>query len=64
MRNRRIYGAKESCVYHCVTRTVNGEMLFGVKEKEILRKMLRQAAQFSGVELLTYAVMGNHLVRF
>ena len=60
MRSRRIYGSRECCVYHCVTRTVNGEMLFGVKEKEVLRKILRQGAGFSGVELMTYAVMGNH----
>ena len=47
-------------MYHCVTRTVNGEFLFGDKEKEMLRKMLRQGAMFSGVELFTYAIMGNH----
>ena len=47
-------------MYHCVSRTVNGELLFGVKEMEVLRKILRQGAAFSGVELLTYTVMGNH----
>ena len=47
-------------MYHCVSRTVNGELLFGVKEMEVLRKILRQGAAFSGVELLTYAGMGNH----
>ena len=60
MRSRRIYGSRECCVYHCVTRTVNGEMLFDVKEKEVLRKMLHQIVEFSGVELLTYAIMSNH----
>ena len=38
MRSRRIYGSKECCIYHCVTRTVNGEMLFGVKEKRSVTK--------------------------
>jgi len=47
-------------VYHCMTRTVNGERLFGDREKEVLRKMLWQVADFSGVEVLTYALMGNH----
>jgi|TARA_B110000967_G_scaffold157411_1_gene162557 putative transposase len=47
-------------VYHCMTRTVNGEMLFKDREKEILRKMIRQVADFSGVELLTYCIMSNH----
>ena len=60
MRSRRIYGSSECCVYHCISRTVNGEALFGSKEKEVLRKMLHQVAEFSGVELLTYAIMANH----
>jgi len=47
-------------VYHCMTRTVNGERLFGEREKEVLRKMLWRVADFSGVEVLTYALMGNH----
>ncbi|MFO8026161.1 MAG: transposase [Opitutales bacterium] len=47
-------------VYHCMSRTVNGERLFGVREKEVLRKMIWQVADFCGVEVLTYCVMGNH----
>ena len=43
-----------------MTRTVNGERLFETREKEVLRKMLWQVADFSGVEVLTYALMGNH----
>lgn len=43
-----------------MTRTVNGERLFKDREKEILRKMIWQVADFSGVEVLTYAVMANH----
>ncbi|HKK17211.1 MAG TPA: transposase, partial [Opitutales bacterium] len=43
-----------------MTRTVNGERLFGDREKEILRKMLWQVADFCGVEVLTYCVMSNH----
>jgi putative transposase len=49
-----------SAVYHCMTRTVNGEFLFHDREKEMLRKMLWQVAEFSGVEILTYCVMSNH----
>ena len=49
-----------AAVYHCMTRTVNGEMLFKDREKEMLRKMLWQVADFSGVEILTYCVMSNH----
>ena len=49
-----------TAVYHCMTRTVNGEMLFENIEKEMLRKMLWQVADFSGVEILTYCIMSNH----
>lgn len=47
-------------MYHCITRVVNGEMLFGDREKEMLRKMIRQVADFCGVQVLTYCVMSNH----
>ena len=47
-------------MYHCMTRTVNGERLFEDREKEMLRKMLWQVADFSGVEILTYCIMSNH----
>ena len=47
-------------VYHVMTRTVNGELLFKDREKEILRKMIRQVADFCGVEVLTYCIMSNH----
>jgi putative transposase len=47
-------------VYHCMTRTVNGELLFKDREKEILRKMIWQVADFSGVQVLTYCIMSNH----
>lgn len=43
-----------------MTRTVNGEHLFGDREKEVLRKMLWQVADFCGAEVLTYCVMSNH----
>jgi putative transposase len=50
-----------AAVYHVMTRTVNGELLFKDREKEILRKMIRQVADFSGVEVLTYCILSNHL---
>lgn len=47
-------------VYHCMTRTVNGEPLFEARDQERLRRMLWQIADFSGVEILTYVIMNNH----
>ena len=49
-----------SAVYHVMTRTVNGELLFKDREKEILRKMIGQVSDFCGVEVLTYCIMSNH----
>jgi putative transposase len=60
MRSNRIKVAGATATYHCMTRTVNGERLFGDRQKEILRKMIRQVADFSGVEVLTYCIMSNH----
>jgi REP element-mobilizing transposase RayT len=43
-----------------MSRTVNGEFLFGPTEKEAFRRMMWRMAQFSGVEIFTYVVMDNH----
>ena len=37
-----------------------GSGFFGDAEMEVLRKMIWQVADFSGVEVLTYCVMANH----
>jgi len=46
--------------YHVMSRVVNGEFLLGTIEKEALRRMMWRMARFSGVEILTYAIMDNH----
>jgi REP element-mobilizing transposase RayT len=46
--------------YHVMSRTAGGEMVFGEVEKEAFRRLMWRMAKFSGVEVLTYAVMGNH----
>jgi len=46
--------------YHLMSRTVNGDPFFGDREREVLRKMIWQVADFSGVRVITYAVMKNH----
>ena len=47
-------------VYHCMTRTVNGEMLLDDVAKEVLRKQLWQVAEYCGVQIVTHAIMSNH----
>ena len=59
MRYKRII-AEGLGIYHCMSRTVNGEAFFKTREKEVLRKMLHQVADFSGVEVLTFCLMNNH----
>ncbi|WP_162024467.1 transposase [Lentimonas sp. CC6] len=60
MRMRRMKVSGRDAVYHVMTRTVNGELLFKDREKEVLRKMIRQIADFCGVDVLTYCIMSNH----
>ncbi|MGZ0656681.1 transposase [Coraliomargarita sp. W4R72] len=60
MRANRLKVQGSDAIYHCMTRTVNGESLFGDREKEVLRKMIWQVAEFCGVKVLTYCVMSNH----
>lgn len=58
MRGRRI--KISNGIYHLMSRTVDGEFFFGEGEKEMIRRMLRAVAEFSGVEVLTYCLMDNH----
>ena len=46
--------------YHVMSRTAGGEKLFGEVEKEAFRRLMWRLAAFSGVEILTYALMANH----
>ncbi len=61
MRSNRIKApADEAGVYHCMTRTVNGERIIDDLAKEVLRKQMWKAAEFSGVQILTYCLLANH----
>jgi REP element-mobilizing transposase RayT len=57
---RRIKPERGAACYHVMSRTVNGEFLFGPTEKEAFRRMMWRMAKFSGVEIFTYVVMDNH----
>jgi REP element-mobilizing transposase RayT len=46
--------------YHVVSRIVDRNFRLDDGEKEIFRGMMRRAEAFSGVRILTYAVMSNH----
>lgn len=61
MRLARIKGGgSEGAVYHCVSRTVGGQMLLDDLCKARLADLLMPLARFCGLEVITYCMMGNH----
>ncbi len=47
-------------VYHCMSRCVQGRHLLNREAQAVFRRMLRQVAEFSGIEVITFCVMQNH----
>ncbi|NCD33672.1 MAG: hypothetical protein EOL87_09700 [Spartobacteria bacterium] len=54
---------KRDCLsfYHCMSRVCGRQMLLGDVEKEYMRRLIRRVEQFTGVKVLTYALMTNHI---
>jgi len=50
----------EAGVYHALSRAVDGNDIFADAEKETFVRMMRAAAAFHQVEILTFCVMSNH----
>ena len=59
IRRMKVLGEAEG-IYHCMSRIAGGAALLGRREKEVLRRQIRQVADFCGVEVLTFSVMSNH----
>ena len=59
MRHARVKVDGTGC-YHVVSRIVDRAFKLDDAEKEIFRRMMRKAEAFSGVRVLTYAIMSNH----
>ena len=57
---KRLLLSDQPAVYHVMSRTAFGSHVFGPKEKEVFVSLLRQQAEFAGVEVLTFCVMENH----
>ena len=57
----RIKVARRTAVYHCVARVVGGEFLLDGVGKERFVGALRRQAAFSGVQIIAYCVMSNHV---
>ncbi len=43
-----------------MSRVVDRRMVFKAREKEVLRKILRNQEAFTGVRVVTYCLMSNH----
>ncbi len=50
----------DSAIYHCVSRVVDRQFVFGREEKDVFVRMMREYEAFCGVQVLSYCVMSNH----
>ncbi len=46
--------------YHCVSRVVDRNFVFGSRERDVFRKILRQVEAFSGLRVVTWTILSNH----
>jgi len=46
--------------YHCISRVVNREFVFGDLELEQFVQLMREYEAFCGVRILTYCILSNH----
>jgi hypothetical protein len=46
--------------YHAMSRVVDRRLVLTDDEKERFRKLLRRVEGFSGVDVMTHSVLGNH----
>ncbi len=59
MGDKRIVSDKV-CIYHLIARVVQRRRLLADVQREVWVAALRRAAEFSGVELITYCCLQNH----
>ncbi len=59
MRQARIKGEGVS-YYHCISRVVDRQFIFGNEEREFFVALMRKLEAFHGLRVLTYVVMSNH----
>ena len=55
-----IPAVKHPSYYHCISRVVDRRFVFGVHERDVFRKVMRQVEAFSGVRVLTWTILSNH----
>jgi len=50
----------DHAIYHCVSRVVNRDKVFGREEKEYFVKLMRLYEQLYGLQIITFCIMSNH----
>jgi len=62
MRQRRLKAPASFPVahYHCLSRVVNRDFVFGPQEREHFVRLLREYERFCGVRVLTFCILSNH----
>ncbi len=60
MRQARLIREQGDAFYHCMSRVVDKQFIFGDGEKRYFRRWMRRLEAFCGVEVVTYCLMGNH----
>jgi putative transposase len=61
MRQRRLIPINQNTVFHLISRCSRRELLLDtLAVKEHMRQLLWRTAEFCGVEVITFALMGNH----
>jgi len=64
MRQRRLKApdgaVSDTAYYHCVSRVVNRDFVFGPAEKLAFVRFMRLYERFCGLRVVTYCVMSNH----
>ena len=58
---RKIRYQPENVCFHVVTRIAHKEFFFDDSEKAIVLRQIRNVERFSGVRVIAYAIMSNHL---
>lgn len=62
MRQRRLKAPASFPVadYHCMSRVLNRDFVFGPPEREQFVRLLREYERFCGVRVLTFCILSNH----
>jgi len=60
MRQPRLLQPHGDAFYHCTSRVVERRFIFGDKEKAYFLRWMRKLEAFTGLQVVTYALMSNH----